>query len=86
MLLLRVVSSTFHGQKIYYILNIVFSIPLKSFKLHNISFTAKRIRDRSIFSIIKPSFDIILFQDLHRCAQICKKFAAYEGKIVSEQF
>ena len=31
---------------------------------------AKWMWDRSIFSIIKPSFDIILFQDLWRFAQI----------------
>ena len=33
-------------------------------------FTAKWIWDRSIISIIEPSFDIILFQDLWRFAQI----------------
>ena len=47
-------------------------------------------RDRSIHSIIKPTFDIISFQDFWRFAQICKKFAAFARKIVfvifSEQF
>ena len=33
-------------------------------------------------SVIEPSFDILLFQDFWRFAQICKKFAAYELKIV----
>ena len=44
--------------------------------------TAKWIWDRSIFSIIKPSFDIELFQYFWKFTQICKKFAAYERKIV----
>ena len=36
---------------------------------------AKWMWDRSIFSIIKPSFDIILFQDLWRFE--CKIFSCY---------
>ena len=35
-------------------------------------FTAKWIWDRSISSIIKPLFDIVLFLDLWRFAKICK--------------
>ena len=38
--------------------------------------TAKWIWDRSIFSIIKSSFDIVLFLDLWRFAQICCKAPA----------
>ena len=38
--------------------------------------TAKWIWDRSIFSIIEPSFDIVLFQDLWRFAQICTDMLA----------
>ena len=37
----------------------------------DIMVTAKWIWDRSIFSIIEPSFDIVLFQDFWRFAQIC---------------
>ena len=52
--------------------------------------TAKWIWDRSIYSIIKPSIDMKLFQYFWRFAQICKKFAAFERKMVflmvSEQF
>ena len=46
--------------------------------------TAKWIWDRSIYSIIKPKFDIIdiLFQDFWRFAQSCKKLAAFARKIV----
>ena len=46
------------------------------------SCTAKWIWDRSTFSILKPSFDIIMFQDFWKVAQICKKFVAFERKIV----
>jgi hypothetical protein len=52
--------------------------------------TAKWIWDRSIYSKIKPSIDMTLFQYFWRFTQICKKFAAFAGKIVfviaSEQF
>ena len=48
------------------------------------------IWDRSIYSIIKPSIDMNLFQYFWRFTQICKKFAAFARKIVfvivSEQF
>ena len=43
---------------------------------------AKWIWDRSIYSIIKPSFDMTLFQYFWRFTQICKKFAAFAHKIV----
>ena len=42
----------------------------------------KWIWDRSISSRVKPSFDMPLFQYFWRFTQICKKFAAYERKIV----
>ena len=34
------------------------------------------------FTVIKPSFDIALFQYFCKFTQICKKFAAYERRIV----
>ena len=70
------------------------SWPVESNKYFNfrlgIQPTAKWIWDRSIYSIIKPSFDMALFQYFWRFTQICKKFAAFARKIVfvivSEQF
>ena len=63
--------------------------PKKSRILY-VQHTTKWIWDRSIYSIIKPTFDIILFQDFWRFTEICKKFAAFARKIVfvivSEQF
>jgi hypothetical protein len=35
-----------------------------------------------LFSILKPSFDMALFQYFWRFAQICKKFAAFPRKII----
>ena len=45
--------------------------------------TAKWIWDRSIYSVIKPSIDMTLFQYFWKFTQICKKFAAFACKIVS---
>ena len=50
--------------------------------LRSYFFTAKWKWDRSIYSIIKPSFDMTLFQYFWRFTQICKKFAAFAHKIV----
>ena len=44
--------------------------------------TDKWIWGRSIYSVIKPSIDMTLFQYFWRFTQICKKFAAFALKIV----
>ena len=70
----------------YNLVLIEYYLPEINFNLH----TAYSPWDRSIISILEPSFDMALFQYFWRFAQICKKFSAFAHKIifviVSEQF